>query len=57
MRGCVEEAFVARLPEGFTPTLSDEHDAWAFHPPAEAALIPRYPGLRRAIRLATASTR
>jgi lipoyl(octanoyl) transferase len=54
VRGCVEEAFLARLPPGFEPTLSDEHTEAAFSPAAEAALIPRFAGLRRAIRLATA---
>jgi lipoyl(octanoyl) transferase len=53
VRGCIEEAFKARLPPGFTPRLSEEHVEAAFHPAAEAALIPRYPGLRKAIRLAT----
>jgi lipoyl(octanoyl) transferase len=55
VRGCVEEAFVARLPAGFETRLSDEHVEAAFHPPAEAARIPRYAGLRKAIRLATAA--
>jgi lipoyl(octanoyl) transferase len=54
VRGCIEEAFAARLPAGFTPRLSEEHVEAAFHPAAEAALIPRFPGLRKAIRLATA---
>ncbi len=55
VRGCIEEAFVARLPPGFTPRLSEEHVEAAFHPPDEAARIPRFAGLRRAIRLATAA--
>ncbi len=54
VRGCDEEAFVARLPAGFTPALSAEHTEVAFHRPEVAATIPRFPGLRRAIRLATA---
>ena len=54
VRGCVEEAFVARLPPGFAPVLSDEHVEAAFHPAEEAARIPRFAGLRKAIRLATA---
>jgi lipoyl(octanoyl) transferase len=56
VRGCVEEAFVATLPAGFTPRLSDEHVEAAFHPAEVAAAIPRFAGLRRAIRLATASS-
>jgi lipoyl(octanoyl) transferase len=54
VRGCVEEAFVARLPPGFVPRLSEEHVEAAFQPAGEAARIPRFAGLRRAIRLATA---
>jgi lipoyl(octanoyl) transferase len=53
VRACDEEAFVARLPPGFEPVISEEHDEAAFHPAAVAAGIPRYAGLRRAIRLAT----
>ncbi len=53
VRGADEEAFAARLPEGFVPVLSDEHTELAFHPAEVAATIPRFPGLRRAIRLAT----
>jgi len=48
----VEEAFVARLPPGFAPRLSDEHVDARFLPAAEAAATPRFPGPRRAIRLA-----
>jgi len=54
LRLAEEEAFTARLPEGFRPRLSEEHVEWAWHAPAEAAGVPRYAGLRRAIRLATA---
>jgi lipoyl(octanoyl) transferase len=54
VRGCIEEAFMARLPAGFEPRLSDEHVEAAFHQAAEAARIPRFAGLRKAIRLATA---
>ncbi len=54
VRPCVEEAFVARLPDGFAPRLSHEHVEAAFQPAAEAAAIPRFAGLRKAIRLATA---
>jgi lipoyl(octanoyl) transferase len=53
VRGADEEAFVARLPAGFTPVLSAEHTEWAFHPAEAAARVPRFAGLRRAIRLAT----
>ena len=55
VRGCIEEAFVARLPPGFAPRLSDEHVEAAFLAATEAARIPPFAGLRRAIRLATAS--
>ncbi len=51
VRVAVEEAFVARLPPGFEPRLSDEHVEAAFVPAAEAAVTPRFPGPRRAIRL------
>lgn len=47
-----EEAYVARLPAGFTPRLSEEHDEAVFLPAEQAAAQPRYPGLRKAIRLA-----
>jgi lipoyl(octanoyl) transferase len=47
-----EEAFVARLPPAFQPTLSEEHVEWAFLPAAEAWQRPRFAGLQRAIRLA-----
>lgn len=52
VRVATEEAFVARLPPGFEPRLSHEHVAARFVPAAEAATIPRFPGPRRAIRLA-----
>jgi lipoyl(octanoyl) transferase len=52
VRVAVEEAFVARLPPGFEPRLSEEHVEAAFVPAAEAAATPRFPGPRRAIRLA-----
>ncbi len=52
VRVAVEEAFVARLPPGFEPRLSDEHVEAAFLPAAEAAGTPRFPGPRKAIRLA-----
>jgi lipoyl(octanoyl) transferase len=54
LRVCDETAFVARLPAGFEPRLSDEHVAWELCGPAEAGARPRYAGLRRAVRLATA---
>jgi lipoyl(octanoyl) transferase len=53
LRVCDETAFVARLPPGFEPTLSDEHVEWEFCSPQEAAARPRYAGLRRAVQLAT----
>jgi lipoyl(octanoyl) transferase len=56
VRGCIEEAFAARLPAGFVPRLSDEHVEAAFHPAEEAWRIPRFPGLRKAIWLATRPT-
>ena len=52
VRVAFEEAFVARLPPGFEPRLSHEHVAARLVPAAEAAAIPRFPGPRRAIRLA-----
>lgn len=52
LRLCEEEAFVARLPPGFRPRLSDEHDEARFVPAEAAADTPRFPGLRKAIRLA-----
>jgi lipoyl(octanoyl) transferase len=53
VRGVIEEAFVARLPPGFEPRLSAEHVEACFQPAEVAARIPRFAGLRRAIRLAT----
>jgi lipoyl(octanoyl) transferase len=52
LRTADEEAFLARLPPGFVPRLSEEHVEARFLPPAEAAATPRFAGLRRAIRLA-----
>jgi lipoyl(octanoyl) transferase len=52
LRVCDETAFWARLPPGFEPRLSEEHAAWEWCAPEEAAARPRYAGLRRAIRLA-----
>ncbi|MBK9517327.1 MAG: lipoyl(octanoyl) transferase LipB [Anaeromyxobacter sp.] len=52
LRTADEEAFVARLPAGFTPRLSEEHVELAFLPAAEAAEALRFAGLRRAVRLA-----
>jgi len=52
VRVAVEEGFLARLPPGFEPRLSDEHVEAAFLPAAEAAATPRFPGPRRAIQLA-----
>jgi len=53
LRVCDETAFVARLPPGFEPRLSEEHVEWEWCRPEEAVIRPRYPGLRRAIQLAT----
>jgi lipoyl(octanoyl) transferase len=49
-----ETAFAARLPAGFAPTLSGEHDAWGWFGVGEALERLRYAGLRRALRLAVA---
>jgi len=48
-----ETAFAARLPDGFVPTLSDEHAEHVFLPPEAALERLRFAGLRRAVRLAT----
>lgn len=53
LRVCDETAYWARLPPGFVPRLSEEHVAWEWCAPDEAAARPPYAGLRRAIRLAT----
>jgi lipoyl(octanoyl) transferase len=53
LRLCEETAFMARLPAGFEPSLSEEHVEWEWCEPARAASRPHYAGLRRAIRLAT----
>jgi lipoyl(octanoyl) transferase len=55
VRVCEEQAFLARLPPGFEPRLSEEHVAWRLASPEEAADVPRFAGLRRAIRLALAA--
>jgi lipoyl(octanoyl) transferase len=57
VRAVIEEAFVARLPAGFEPRLSAEHVEAAFHPAEVAARIPRFAGLRKAIRLAAEGQR
>ena len=49
-----ETAFAARLPDGFSARLSDEHAEHAWVTPEEAAARLRFAGLRKAIRLATA---
>jgi lipoyl(octanoyl) transferase len=52
LRVVEETAFAARLPDGFTWRLSDEHvEAGLFAPGEALALLP-YAGLRRAVRLA-----
>jgi len=50
-----EQAYAARLPEGFTPTLSDEHAEWGWFRVDEARAMLRYAGLRRALDLALAT--
>jgi lipoyl(octanoyl) transferase len=47
-----ESAFVARLPEGFEPRLSEEHCEWGWFSPEEAEAHLPWAGLRRAVRLA-----
>ncbi len=47
-----ETAFVARLPEGFEPRLSEEHCEWGWFSPEEAEARLPWAGLRRAVRLA-----
>ncbi len=53
LRVCDETAFAARLPPGFACRLSDEHAEHDLVEPAEALARLRFPGLRRAVRLAT----
>jgi lipoyl(octanoyl) transferase len=48
-----ETAFAARLPSGFACRLSGEHTDLGWFTPAEALERLRFPGLRRAVRLAT----
>ncbi len=48
-----ETAFAARLPEGFAPRISEEHAEHAWASADEAVSRLRFPGLRRAVRLAT----
>jgi lipoyl(octanoyl) transferase len=52
LRICEETAFVARLPEGFRPRLSDEHVEWEWCTADEGVARLPYAGLRRAVRLA-----
>lgn len=52
-----ETAFAARLPGGFSPRLSHEHDEHAWVTPEEATARLRFSGLRKAVRLATAPGR
>jgi lipoyl(octanoyl) transferase len=54
LRLAEETAFAARLPAGFAPRLSAEHGECGWFSPAEAVEAVRFPGLKRAIRLATA---
>jgi lipoyl(octanoyl) transferase len=53
LRICDETAFAARLPPGFSCRISDEHAEHVFLEPAEALSRLRFPGLRRAVRVAT----
>jgi lipoyl(octanoyl) transferase len=48
-----ETAFAARLPEGFACALCEEHSEFDWVSADEAAARLEYPGLRRAVRLAT----
>jgi lipoyl(octanoyl) transferase len=48
-----ETAFVARVPEGFEPRLSEEHRSSGWFTPEEAVAVVPWAGLRRAIRLAS----
>ena len=50
-----ETAFVARVPAGFEPRLSDEHRSSGWFDPEEAVAAVPWAGLRRAIRLAAAT--
>lgn len=47
-----ETAYVARLPAGAVPRLSEEHAEYAWVTPAEGLERLRFAGLRRAVRLA-----
>ncbi|HTP24550.1 MAG TPA: NUDIX domain-containing protein, partial [Anaeromyxobacteraceae bacterium] len=50
-----ETAFVAHLPAGFSCRLSDEHTEHGWYRPPEALAVLHWEGLRRAVKLATAS--
>jgi lipoyl(octanoyl) transferase len=50
-----ETAYAARLPEGFSARISDEHAEHAWAAPDEALARLRFAGLRRAVRLAVAA--
>ena len=52
-----ETAFAARLPDGFTARLSDEHAEQTWATPEEALERLRFSGLRKAVRLATAAVK
>jgi lipoyl(octanoyl) transferase len=52
-----ETAFAARLPAGFVPVLSAEHEESAWAAPDEAAARLRFAGLRKAVRLAAGGGR
>ncbi len=49
-----ETAFAARVPHGFVPALSDEHDEHVWATPDDAAGRLRFAGLRKAVKLAAA---
>ena len=55
LRLAEETAFAARLPPGFEVRISDEHAEHAWLPPEDAMARLRFPGLRKAVRLATGS--
>jgi lipoyl(octanoyl) transferase len=55
VRVCEETAFAARLPDGFSARISDEHAEHAWLSPEDALGRLRFPGLRRAVKLALAA--
>jgi lipoyl(octanoyl) transferase len=55
LRVCEETAFAARLPDGFSARISDEHAEHAWIAPDAALARLRFAGLRRAVKLAIAA--